>query len=93
MEMELKALQAWLKKDAVNTENWFKKATQLENNISYSYGPPAIVKPSNELYGEWLLEMDRPKESLHQFEIALKTAPKRKLSEEGKEKAVKKMGS
>ena len=92
MEMELKALQAWLKKNVSETENWFKKATNLENNISYSYGPPAIVKPSNELYGEWLLEMKRPKEGLEQFELSLKAAPKRSLSEKGKEKALKFLG-
>ncbi len=92
MEMELKALQAWLKKNVSETENWFKKATNLENNISYSYGPPAIVKPSYELYGEWLLEMKRPKEGLEQFELSLKAAPKRSLSEKGKEKALKDLG-
>ncbi len=89
MEMELKALQAWLKKDNPGTEYWLKKATSLENNISYSYGPPAIVKPSNELYGEWLLEIKKPKEALTQFELSLKAAPKRVLSLKGREKAMK----
>lgn len=89
MEMELKALEAWLKKDLNGTEYWFKKATALENSISYSYGPPAVVKPSNELYGEWLLEVNRPKEALVQFDLSLKTAPKRILSLKGKEKALK----
>jgi tetratricopeptide (TPR) repeat protein len=92
MEMELKALQAWLKKDESATEHWFKKATALENSISYSYGPPAIVKPSNELYGEWLLKMKRPKEAVQQFELSLKAAPGRKLSVIGKQKALKVLG-
>lgn len=92
MEMELKALQAWLKKDLNGTEYWFKKATALENSISYSYGPPSIVKPSNELYGEWLLEIKKPKEALTQFELSLKAAPKRILSLQGKEKALRFVG-
>ncbi len=92
MEMELKALEAWLKKDLNDTEYWFKKATALENSISYSYGPPAIVKPSNELYGEWLLEIKKPKEALTQFELSLKAAPKRVLSLKGREKAMKFVG-
>jgi hypothetical protein len=29
------------------------------------------------MYGEWLLEMKRPKEALQQFEYSLKTAPGR----------------
>jgi hypothetical protein len=89
MELELRALAAWLKNDEVNTEQLLKKATSLENSISYSYGPPDIVKPSNELYGEWLVEVNRPKEAIAQYDLALKAAPKRVLSVKGKEKAFK----
>jgi tetratricopeptide (TPR) repeat protein len=92
MELELHALQAWMKKDTSATENFFKQATTLENSISYSYGPPVIVKPSNELYGEWLLEMNRPKEALKQFNLALKGAPNRVLSLQGKMKAALMIG-
>jgi hypothetical protein len=89
MELELRALAAWLKNDTVNTEQLLKKATGLENSISYSYGPPDIVKPSNELYGEWLLEVSRPQDAIAQYDLALKAAPKRVLSVKGKEKAFK----
>lgn len=92
MELELRALQTWLKNDSTATERWLKKATALENSISYSYGPPAIVKPSNELYGEWLLEAGRPKEALEQYGLSLKAAPKRVLSAEGRNKAMKRLG-
>jgi hypothetical protein len=89
MELQLKAMQARLKNDVAGTERFLKDAVALESSISYSYGPPSIVKPSWELYGEWLLENGRPKEALTQFELSLKAAPKRTLSVKGKEKALK----
>ena len=92
MEIELRAMQASLKNDVSDAEKWLKKATALENSISYSYGPPDIVKPSNELYGEWLLEVNRPQEAETQFDLALKAAPKRVWSVKGKEKANKALG-
>ena len=89
MELELKAMQEWLKKDAAAADKLFKQAVDLEKNISYAYGPPSIVKPSFELYGEWLLAMNKPKEALQQFEQSLETAPGRILSMQGKDKAMK----
>ncbi len=89
MELELRALQAWLKNDLMASEQWLKKATGLENSISYSYGPPDIVKPSNELYGDWLNKVKRHKEALVQYDLALKAAPKRVLSMKGKDLASK----
>lgn len=92
MEKQLRALQAWLKKDAATTEKLFKEATALHTSSGYSYGPPAIVKPSFEMYGEWLLENNRPKEALEQFELALKLMPNKRLSLQGKEAALKQLG-
>ena len=89
MEMELRAMRAWLDKDAKTTEDFFKKATALHDEAGYSYGPPSIVKPSHEMYGEWLLENSRPKEALVQFEKALELAPNKRLSVQGKEAAMK----
>ncbi|MGB3163439.1 MAG: hypothetical protein WBA96_07905 [Chitinophagaceae bacterium] len=91
MEKQLKALQAWMKKDAVATEKFFKEATALHSSSGYSYGPPSIVKPTFEMYGEWLLENNRPKEALEQFELALKMMPNKRLSIQGKEAALKQL--
>ena len=55
----------------------------MENSISYSYGPPTVVKPSNEMFGEWLLLIMKPKEAKLQFELALKASPNRTLSVNG----------
>jgi len=91
MELELKALQAWLKNDAVATDKLMKAAVSLETSISYAFGPPAIVKPSSELYGEWLLQANKAKEAMEQFELSLKAAPGRQLSVKGKATAAQQM--
>lgn len=40
------------------------------------------------MYGEWLLDNNRPKEALEQFELALKLMPNKTLSVKGKQKAL-----
>lgn len=89
MELELKAMQAWLKKDEIGVEKLLRQAVELERNISYAFGPPTIVKPSFELFGEWLLQVNKPKEAREQFELSLKAAPGRLLSVKGKAEAEK----
>jgi tetratricopeptide (TPR) repeat protein len=93
MEMELRAMRAWLAKDAIATEKYFQKATALQTSAGYSYGPPAIAKPTFEMYGEWLLETGRAKEALTQFETSLHYAPNRLLSLKGKKTAEKQLKS
>lgn len=92
MELELKAMHALLKGNSSLTEQLLKQAVSLESSISYAYGPPTIVKPSSELYGEWLLQTGKAKEALIQFELSLKAAPKRALSEKGKQRALTMIG-
>src|SRR5688572_8934237 len=75
VELELKAMLALLRKNAVEVQKNFIQATELESKTSYAYGPPHIAKPSFELYGEWLLTVNKPKEALQQFEQSLKVAP------------------
>lgn len=93
MEMELRGLAADLKGNKEEANDWLKKASQLEQNISYSYGPPTVVKPSFELYGEWLVENNRFEEALAQFDYSLKRAPKRILSLRGKLAVAKGLGN
>jgi cytochrome c-type biogenesis protein CcmH/NrfG len=56
------------------------------------YGPPDIVKPSHELLGEVLLELNRPVEAKQEFELAMKRAPNRSLSLMGLAKAAEQSG-
>lgn len=91
MELQLKAMQARLKKDAVLAEKLLKEATDLQKKAGYSYGPPTIVKPSFEMYGEWLLENNRPEEALVQFKYSLHLMPNKTLSLKGKKLAEEKL--
>ena len=93
MELQLKGMQAWLKKDMTATDEFLKKATALELASSYAYGPPSVVKPSFEMYGEWLLEVNKPAEALKQFDLSLKVAPNKTLSVIGKAEAEKRVKS
>lgn len=77
MEMELRARLGQMQDDAEETEEWLKKATELESTLSYSFGPPVIAKPSWEMYGEWLLSQNRAEEAVMQFEKALEHGPGR----------------
>jgi tetratricopeptide (TPR) repeat protein len=87
IELELRAMNAWMQNDFKTTEKWLQDASKLEESVSYSYGPPAVVKPSHELYGEFLISQDRAKEALPLFDKALQLAPKRVLALRGKLKA------
>jgi tetratricopeptide (TPR) repeat protein len=87
MELELTAMLAVMRNETGKADMMFRQAVDLEKNISYAFGPPTIVKPSFELYGEWLLQQGKPKEALEQFELSLRAAPGRLLSVAGKTKA------
>ena len=65
------------------------RATELESEISFLFGPPSIVIPTYEMYGRWLLEKHRYQEALDQFEQALKKGPGRRLALLGKLEAAK----
>ena len=64
-----------------------KESTSLANERPYTYGPPNPVKPPHELLGEILLQLNRPKDAKHEFELALAQAPNRLLSKAGLERA------
>jgi predicted Zn-dependent protease len=57
-----------------------EEAAALEDSLPFDFGPPAIIKPSHELLGEILLELERAGEAQAQFEAALERAPRRTLS-------------
>ncbi|WP_224489262.1 tetratricopeptide repeat protein [Robertkochia flava] len=83
MIWQLKALQAWLSEDTPKTESFLRQAVTLEDQISYSYGPPVIQKPAHELYADWLLAQNRNGEALQEYKHTLKKAPKRSRSLKG----------
>lgn len=91
MEMELRALAAELRGDAKATEKWLKAATELVENVSFSYGPPPIVYPAHEMYAEWLLSQNRAEEAVVQFDKSLERGTKRRRALIGKVTALKQL--
>jgi tetratricopeptide (TPR) repeat protein len=57
-----------------------REATALEESLPFEFGPPAVIKPSHELLGEVLLQLERHDEAADAFEQALARAPRRTAS-------------
>jgi tetratricopeptide (TPR) repeat protein len=57
-----------------------RQAAVVEASLSFEFGPPVPVKPANELVGEMLMDLRRPKEAMEAFELSLKRTPRRALS-------------
>lgn len=57
-----------------------RQAAVVEAGLSFEFGPPVPVKPANELVGEMLIDLRRPKEAMEAFELSLKRTPRRALS-------------
>ncbi len=64
-----------------------REAARRYAALPFDYGPPAPVKPPHEFLGELLLQAARPKEAVAAFDLALRTAPGRALSLQGRERA------
>jgi tetratricopeptide (TPR) repeat protein len=57
-----------------------RRATMLEESLRPPSGPPDMIKPSHELFGEVLLGAGRPAEAAAQFQVALLRQPNRPRS-------------
>ena len=87
MVLQMKGLYAWLESDGETTENYLTQAVDLENQLTYSYGPPVVQKPTQELYADWLMTQERTAEALDAYKRTLKRAPKRSKALQGVLKA------
>jgi tetratricopeptide (TPR) repeat protein len=92
LQLELQSLLLLKEGKGREAEALLRKATQVEDAMSFMYGPPDIVKPSHELLGEVLLELNRPAEAKKEFVLAMKRAPNRSLSLMGLAKAAEGSG-
>ena len=79
-QLEIMALDASIKKDHTKAIDLMKKAVGLEEQTGAPSGPPGIVKPANELFGEILLRAGKPVDAAGQFKIALLRQPNRARS-------------
>jgi tetratricopeptide (TPR) repeat protein len=77
MELEVSALNASMKGNANEAIEMMKRATALEEDMSPPSGPPTLIKPSHELFGEIYLRANRSKEAAQQFATALSRQPNR----------------
>jgi len=91
-QLEVAALAASMKQDHTKAIDLMKKAIVLEEQIGPPSGPPGLIKPSNELFGEILLRAGTPEAALEQFKSALLRQPNRARSLLGAARAASQIG-
>jgi hypothetical protein len=79
---QLKGMRAWLQRDMKAAETFFKDA--LPESGSVVVGPPYFVLSPHEMYGNFLIDVNRPAEAVQQFDKALAASPKRYVALRGK---------
>ena len=88
MEKELAAVLLFKEtKDAAAAERLIKEATEIESSMDAPSGPAEPIKPSFELYGAVLLQLNRPAEAAAQFQQSLTRMPNRRAALEGLKRA------
>ena len=92
-EMEIAALSASMKGDHAKAMELMKQATVLEESMGPPSGPPGIIKPSHELFGEILLRAGKPAEAAEMFQTSLLRQPNRARSLLGAARAAKQSGN
>ena len=91
-ELEIAAVAASTRKNHVQAIDLMKKAVLLEESMGPPSGPPGIIKPSHELFGEILLRAGKPQEAAEQFKAALLRQPNRARSLLGSARAAAQSG-
>jgi hypothetical protein len=79
-ELEIAAVASASKGNFNEASEIMKKATAKEESMSPPSGPPTLIKPSHELFGEILLRAGRPTEATQQFATSLLRQPNRARS-------------
>jgi tetratricopeptide (TPR) repeat protein len=78
--LEIAAIIHVAKRDFDDAIKTMKHATALEEAMPPPSGPPTVIKPPHELFGEILLRAGYPKEAAQQFATALLRHPNRARS-------------
>jgi tetratricopeptide (TPR) repeat protein len=92
-DLEVAALSASMKKNHDKAIELMKQATALEEQMGAPYGPPTLIKPTHELFGEILLRAGKPAEAAEQFKTALLRQPNRARSLLGAARAAAQSGN
>jgi tetratricopeptide (TPR) repeat protein len=90
--LEIAAVASAAKGDLSDALALLQRATALEESLSPPSGPPSLIKPAHELYGEMLLRAGRPTEAAAQFATALLRQPNRARSLLGAARAAARSG-
>ena len=83
MAKEVASGIAHMNKNTAEAERLLKEATAIEATMDAPSGPPEPIKPSFELYGQFLNATGRAKDAAAQFQQALLRMPNRRLSVQG----------
>ena len=81
-----------MRKDLQLADEHFRKAVVLEEKNGHFFGPPEILKPTNEFYGEFLLANNRSEEAVRSFETSLRKSPGRNQSLHGLAQSLSRSG-
>lgn len=93
MEMTLGAILRYAEGKKDEAISMMREATTRESTMAVEFGPPVVIKPSHELYGEMLLDAGRPREAHAAFVRALELTPKRTRALLGLARAARAMGN
>jgi hypothetical protein len=90
---QVRALLTSLNPSAPETISALQVVAAKENALPLDFGPPNIYKPTEEILGELLLQLNRPVEAQQSFEADLALAPGRRLGVRGVALAEKQIAS
>ncbi len=91
-ELEVIAVAAAVKGDHDQTAKLMKQAVEREEQQGPPSGPPSLIKPAHELFGELLLRAGKPELAAEQFRASLLRQPNRARSLLGAARAAAKLG-
>lgn len=74
---QLQAMAALLDNKEDKAVKAMQAAVDLEEEVSFMFGPPEIVQPAPEFYGKYLMEKGQHAEAKAMFEKVLERSPKR----------------
>jgi tetratricopeptide repeat protein len=92
-ELEIAALAASVKRDHERAAELMKQAIRFEEEMGPPSGPPGLIKPANELFGEVLLRAGKPEAAAEQFKVSLLRQPNRARSLLGAARAAAQAGN
>ena len=79
-ELEVLAVAASVKGDHDKALKLIRDAVSQEEKLGPPSGPPGLIKPAHELFGELLMRAGKPAEAIEQFKTSLLRQPNRARS-------------